>query len=82
MLKPICLLWKNNTGSDRHTQSWVLSWYSLCIEHAVKIKFNPEHDPFADIAKEYPSVPRPELMAAFHMSLGLKEGCPAAPIEF
>ena len=72
---------------------------------------------FADIAKVYPSVPRPELMDVlkksgvpskllniirglmeharyrvknngghddkwFHMSLGLKEGCPAAPIEF
>ena len=39
---------------------------TLCIEDAVKIKFNPEHDPFAcvfaDIAKAYPSVPRPELM--------------------
>ena len=40
---------------------------TLCIEDAVKIKFNPESDPFAcvfaDIAKAYPSVPRPELMA-------------------
>ena len=39
---------------------------TLCIEDAVKIKFNPEYDPFAcvfpDIAKAYPSVPRPELM--------------------
>ena len=39
---------------------------TLCIEDAVKIKFNPESDPFAcvfaDIAKAYPSVPRPELM--------------------
>ena len=39
----------------------------LCIEDAVKIKFNPEYDPFAfvfaDIAKAYPSVPRLELMA-------------------
>ena len=92
-----------------------------CIEDAVKINFNPEYDPFAcvfaDIAKAYPSVPRPELMDVlkksgvppkllniirglmeharyrvknygghddkwYHMSLGLKEGCPAAPIEF
>ena len=40
---------------------------TLCIEDAVKIKFNPEYDPLAcvlaDIAKAYPSVPRPELMA-------------------
>ena len=39
---------------------------TLCIEDAVKIKFNPEYDPFAcvfaDIAKAYPSVPRPGLM--------------------
>ena len=93
---------------------WALT---SCIEDAVKIKFNPEKVPFAcvfaDIAKAYPSVPRPELMdvlkksgvpsellnrglmeharyrvknngghdhKCFHMSLGLKEGCPAAPI--
>ena len=34
---------------------------TLCIEDAVKIKINPEYDPFAcvfaDIAKAYPSVP-------------------------
>ena len=42
--------------------------FTLCIEDAVKIKFNPEHDPFAcvfaDIAKAYPSVLRPELVDA------------------
>ena len=99
----------------------VLVLITLCIEDAVRAKFNPENDPFtcifADIAKAYPSVPRPELMAVlgksgiwlkfsniirglteharyrlknseghsdgwFNMSLGLQEGCPAAPIEF
>ena len=39
---------------------------TLCIEDVVKIKFNPEYDPFAfvvaDISKAYPSVPRPELV--------------------
>ena len=94
---------------------------TLCIEDAVRAKFNPENDPFtyifADIAEAYVSAPRPELMAVlkksgipskfsniirglmeharyrvknseghsdcwFNMSLGLKEGCPAAPIEF
>ena len=108
-------------GSDRNTPSWVQSWCSLCIEDAVRAKFNPENDLvtciFADIAKAYLSVPRPELMAVleksgippkfsniirglmeharyrvknseghsdrwFNMSLGLKEGCPDAPIEF
>ena len=90
---------------------------TLCIEDAVRITFNPENDPFtcvfADMAKAYLSVPRPEFMAVleksgvpskfsniirglmehaknseghsdrwFNMSLGLKEGCPATPIEF
>ena len=94
---------------------------TLCIEDAVRAKFNPADDPFtsifADIAKACPSVPRPELMAIlaksgvppkfsniirglmelaryhiknneghnrkwFKMSLGLKEGFLAAPIEF
>ena len=106
---------------SKHSDLGPVLVLTLCIEDAVKIKFNPEYDPFAcvfaDIAKAYPSVPRPELMAVlkkscvpskllniirglmeharyrvknseghddkwFRMSLGLKEGCPAAPIEF
>ena len=46
---------------------------TLCIEDAVKIKFNPECDAFAfvfaDIAKAYLSVPRPELMDMFKKNL-------------
>ena len=91
------------------------------IEDAVRAKFSPGDDHFtsifAHLAKGYPNVPRPELMAVmqksgipprfsniirglmeharyrvtnnvghskgwFNMNLGLKEGCPAAPIEF
>ena len=40
---------------------------TLCVEDAVKIKFNPEYDPFAcvfaDIAKAYPSVPKTRVDA-------------------
>ena len=106
---------------SKHSELGPVLVLTLCIEDAVKIKFNSECAPFAcvfaDIAKAYPSVPRPELMDVlkksgvsskllniirglmeharyrgknngghddkwFHMSLGLKEGCPAAPIEF
>ena len=45
---------------------------TLCIEDAVRAKFSPGDDPFtsifADIAKGYPSVPRPELMAVLEKS--------------
>ena len=45
---------------------------TLCIFDPVRAKFNPEDDPFtfifADIAKAYPSVPRPELMAVLERS--------------
>ena len=35
MLKTICLSFKNNTGSDRSTQFWVLSWY---LRHVLKTR--------------------------------------------
>ena len=93
---------------------------TLCIEDAVKIKFNPECDSFACVLQTFPrhtecsktrvdgcvkksGIP-PKLLNIirglmeharyrvksngghddkwFHMSLGLKEGCPAVPIEF
>ena len=69
MPKPICLLSMNNTGSGRSTHSWVLSWYS---RSALKTRSRSSSIlnmipllVFADIAKAYPSVPRPELMEVF-----------------
>ena len=46
---------------SKHSVLGLVLVLTLCIEDAVKIKFNPEHD----IAKAYPSVPRPELMDVF-----------------
>ena len=54
---------------------------TLCIEDAVSAKFKPEDDPFtsifADIAKAYPSVPRPELIAVLE-NLGYRRSSPTS----